>query len=147
MLMDSLQHYLDAQQNDYALALHEIKQGQKVNHWMWYIFPQIRGLGYSSTAIHYAIRNKQQAALYASHPILGVRLLEISTALLNISHNNIQAILGQIDALKLQSCMTLFASITPTETVFTNVLQKYFNGVQDANTLLILQELEELENS
>ncbi len=127
--------FLDAQNGDYAIALSEIKAGKKRSHWMWYIFPQIAGLGYSEMSKRYAIQDLQEATAYLKHPVLGLRLVEISNALLNLPGNNANQVMGSPDDLKLKSSMTLFASVPDTDTVFSAVLKKYFNGTKDEATL------------
>jgi uncharacterized protein (DUF1810 family) len=109
MSTNNLKRFLDAQQRDYAIALNEIKAGRKRTHWMWYIFPQVAGLGYSEMAKRYAIRNRDEAIAYLGHPTLGKRLIEISENLLLVASNNATEIMGRPDDLKLRSCMTLFA--------------------------------------
>ncbi len=136
----SLQRFLSAQQTDYATALAEIKQGRKRSHWMWYIFPQLKGLGFSETSRYYGISGRQEAQAYSNHPVLGNRLVEISTELLRLESSNANAIFGSPDDLKLKSSMTLFAALTNAEPVFRSVLNQYFNGAADAQTLRLLGE-------
>jgi uncharacterized protein (DUF1810 family) len=107
--MSNLKRFLDAQAGDYATALAEISNGSKRSHWMWYIFPQIDGLGYSEMAKRYAISDLPEAAGYLAHPVLGPRLVEISKALLTLPGNNATAVMGSPDNLKLRSSMTLFS--------------------------------------
>ncbi|QKG55690.1 DUF1810 domain-containing protein [Hymenobacter sp. BRD128] len=135
----NLQRFLDAQARDYAPALAEIKAGRKRSHWMWYIFPQIQGLGYSSTAQHYAIADAAEAAAYLAHPTLGPRLVEIAQALLGLPGNNATAIMGTPDDLKLGSSMTLFAQVPGASPVFQQVLDKFFGGAPDVRTLQLLR--------
>ncbi|SOD92863.1 DUF1810 domain-containing protein [Spirosoma fluviale] len=134
----SLTRFLDAQENDYARALTEIKNGRKQSHWMWYIFPQIAGLGFSETAKFYSIRDLDEAQRYLSHPVLGSRLREISQALLAIEGKTAHQLLGSPDDVKLSSSMTLFGALTPTDPVFQAVLAKYYAGAPDSRTLAIL---------
>ena len=136
--MENLKRFTDAQKSDYATALSEIKNGRKRSHWMWYIFPQIQGLGYSSISKHYALQNGQEAEAYLQHPELGSRLIEISQVLLELEGNNATKVFGTPDDLKLRSSMTLFASVPGADPVFEQVLKKYFNGAKDENTLRIL---------
>lgn len=136
----NLQRFLDAQQRAYATALAEIHAGRKRSHWMWYIFPQIQGLGYSETARFYAIQGQQEAAAYLQHPVLGPRLVEISAALLELDSTDATRIMGSPDDVKLRSSMTLFAAQKGANLVFQRVLDKFFNGNQDARTLQILQQ-------
>lgn len=133
-----LSRFVEAQKDDFTIALSEIKSGRKISHWMWYIFPQIAGLGNSSTSIYFSIKNKQEAEAYLIHPILGIRLVEISTALLKLATQNPIQIFGNIDAMKLQSSMTLFALLNPTNPVFQQVLDKYFAGKMDEETKYLL---------
>lgn len=135
MVESNLQRFLDAQRGDYELALSEIKGGRKYSHWMWYIFPQIAGLGHSSTAQYYAIADLAEAKAYLSHPLLGSRLKEISKALLGLDETDPVNILGGIDAIKLRSCMTLFHLAVPEEKIFMDILAKFYNGTLDELTV------------
>lgn len=136
-----LNKFLEAQEYDYNIALGEMKNGYKCSHWMWYIFPQISGLGFSSTAKYFEIQNKQEALDYISHPILGKRILEISSVLLDIESNDATEVMGYPDDLKLRSSMTLFAEIAPEHEVFQKVLNKFFAGKKDEKTTEILKKL------
>ena len=133
-----LDRFLDAQRGDYAAALAEVRRGRKTSHWMWYIFPQIAGLGQSSTARDYSIRDLEEAREYYAHPVLGQRLREISGALLGLRGSDPVAVFGGIDSMKLKSSMTLFAMAAPDDPIFQQVLDKYYGGEQDALTLRIL---------
>lgn len=133
-----LDRFLDAQRGDYATALAEVRRGRKTSHWMWYIFPQIAGLGQSSTARYYSIRDLEEAREYYAHPVLGQRLREISGALLELRGSDPVAVFGGIDSMKLKSSMTLFAVAAPDDPLFQQVLDKYYGGEQDALTLRIL---------
>jgi uncharacterized protein (DUF1810 family) len=133
-----LNRFLTAQERDYERALTEIKNGLKRSHWMWYIFPQIAGLGLSETSRLYAIKDKAEAEAYLLHPILGSRLIEISKALVDLEDNHATRIFGSPDDLKLKSSMTLFAALPGTDPVFTQVLIKYFNGIKDWETLRLI---------
>ena len=132
-----LQRFHKAQKFDYPVALDEIKNGRKESHWMWYIFPQLKELGYSSTAKYYGLI-KDEAKAYINDEILKSRLIEISQALLELTSNNATEILGYPDDLKLKSCMTLFSEIAPEIEVFDQVLQKFFSGKKDDKTLKLL---------
>lgn len=132
-----LNRFITAQERSYDAALSEIRSGRKRTHWMWYIFPQIEGLGRSSTAQYYAISDLQEAKEYYAHPVLGPRLVEISEALLSLDGDNATTVMGYPDDLKLKSSMTLFA-IASGNSVFTKVLDKYFDGRQDRWTVKIL---------
>lgn len=123
----------------YGKALKEIKNGKKKTHWMWFIFPQIEGLGYSATAKYYAIKDRAEAEKYMDNPILGRRLREISEALLKLKTNDPVKIFGEIDAQKLQSSMTLFWIVSK-ESVFKQVLDKYFCGDMDSFTVSKVKE-------
>lgn len=129
-----LNRFITAQERSYDAALSEIRSGRKRTHWMWYIFPQIEGLGRSSTAQYYAISDLQEAKEYYAHPVLGPRLVEISEALLSLDGDNATTVMGYPDDLKLKSSMTLFA-IASGNPVFTKVLDKYFDGRQDRWTV------------
>ena len=133
-----LDRFLDAQRDDYAAALAEVRRGRKTSHWMWYIFPQIAGLGQSSTARYYSIRDLEEAREYYAHPVLGQRLREISGVLLDLRGSDPVAVFGGIDSMKLKSSMTLFAVAAPDDPLFRQVLDKYYGGEQDALTLRIL---------
>jgi uncharacterized protein (DUF1810 family) len=135
---NSLQRFLDAQRADYPAALAEITAGRKRSHWMWYIFPQLRGLGYSEMAHRYGITGAAEAAAYLAHPVLGQRLLEISRALLALPGSNATTVMGSPDDLKLRSSMTLFAQVPGADGVFQAVLDKFFGGAADAKTLQLL---------
>lgn len=130
-----LKRFTDTQQSDYATALNEIKNGHKRSHWMWYIFPQIQGLGFSSTSRYYAIKDIGEAEAYLAHPILGKRLVEISTELLKLPTDNASNVFGSPDDMKLRSSMTLFAAAPNADSVFQKVLDKYFKGEKDQLTL------------
>lgn len=134
-----LERFIDAQRTDYAIALAEIKRGRKQSHWMWYIFPQVQGLGLTSTSKHYAIKNIDEASAYLKHKILGKRLIEISNALLEIKTNDAHAVFGTPDDMKLRSSMTLFAEVQNADKVFQKVLDKFFNGRKDEKTLQLLK--------
>lgn len=136
--MSDLKRFLDEQEEDFAIALSEIKRGRKQSHWMWYIFPQIAGLGFSSTSKFFAIKDLTEAESYLEHPVLGQRLIEISTALLEIEDKTAPQIFGSPDDMKLKSSMTLFGALKNTNPVFQSVLDKYFNGTKDQRTLELL---------
>ncbi|WP_345955941.1 DUF1810 domain-containing protein [Mucilaginibacter sp. PAMB04168] len=136
----NLKRFLDAQETDYAIALSEIKNGKKRSHWMWYIFPQIQGLGLSSTSQYYAIKNLQEAKAYLQHPVLGKRLIEISSVLLTIGDNDAHNIFGSPDDMKLKSSMTLFSSIENTLPVFKQILDLFFGGEADQKTNNVLNK-------
>ena len=136
---DQLERFVEAQQRDYQIALTEIKDGKKRSHWMWYIFPQIKGLGSTPTSKFYAIKNKEEASAFLQHSILGVRLIEINKELLKLESNDAHEIFGSPDDLKLKSSMTLFSSLHAADPVFQLVLDKFFNGKKDEKTLRIIE--------
>lgn len=136
----NLSRFLTAQKRDYAIALSEIKNGRKRSHWMWYIFPQIHGLGFSETSKFYAIKNIYEAEEFLNDPVLGKRLIEISNELLKLETKDARQIFGNPDDLKLRSSMTLFASLKNTDPVFQKVLDQFFDGKKDEKTLQILEE-------
>ncbi len=133
-----LSRFLQAQEGSYDTALREIRAGRKRSHWMWFIFPQIRGLGASSTAQYYAIRDLDEAREYINHPVLGPRLIGISEALLALDESDAGAVMGYPDDLKLRSCMTLFQLAAPQQPVFGKVLDKFYGGKPDRRTEEIL---------
>lgn len=134
-----IERFIQAQEEVYIRALKEIKSGKKRTHWMWFIFPQIRGLGFSMTSIHYALKCAEEAKEYLDHPLLGKRLREISQVLLELKIDNPIEVFGSTDALKLRSCMTLFDVVEPAS-VFDKVLLKFFGGKRDEKTLKILAD-------
>lgn len=134
----TLNRFIDAQATSYAQALAEIKNGRKQSHWMWFIFPQLAGLGHSDMARFYAIRNLEEARHYLAHPVLGSRLIEIAAALLHVEGQNARQIMGSPDDLKLRSCMTLFSLVPEADPVFKDVLNKFFAGAPDSKTLAML---------
>ena len=149
-MADGLERFVKAQQYDYDTALREIRGGRKRSHWMWYIFPQLKGLGYSSTSQYYGIRDLEEAKAYLQHPVLGPHLVEISEALLTLDTDDASAVMGYPDNLKLHSCMTLFELAAydlaapelylsaPELYVFSRVLEKFFAGHQDRRTRELL---------
>ncbi len=137
---DSLNRFLIAQQNYYRTALQEMKSGRKQTHWIWYIFPQIVGLGYSETAQYYAIKNMKEAKAFLKNSTLRKNLLEISQVLLEVNSNDAVKVMGWPDNLKLKSSMTLFALAEPECEVFQKVLDKFFQGEKDKKTIRILSD-------
>ncbi len=135
-----MQKFIEAQEAIYPQVLSELEAGRKVSHWMWFIFPQIQGLGRSSTAQYYAIKDAEQAQAYLRHPVLGARLKECVEILLRLKGKTAIDIFGDIDAVKLRSSMTLFSEVAGQDTVFARLLKKYFNAESDALTLQILNE-------
>lgn len=133
-----LSRFLQAQQDDYPRALAEIRSGKKRTHWMWYIFPQIDGLGFSATSKYYAIKSIEETKAYLDHPVLGHRLRECAEAVLSIENRSAAAIFGSPDDMKLKSCVTLFACVLSPGSVFDRVLDKYYCGERDHQTLRLL---------
>ena len=144
--MFELERFIDAQKNDYETALSEIRQGRKRSHWIWYIFPNITGLGYSSTSRHYAIKDLGEARAYLDNKLLRGRLEEISSELLKLEENDAVKIMGSPDDLKLRSCMTLFLQAEPGNRLFASVLEKFFDGKEDARTVEILKSQVDEDN-
>ena len=140
MQTNGLERFVKAQEKDYNNAIQEVINGRKQTHWMWYIFPQIQGLGYSETARYYAIHNLEEAAAYLQHPVLGDRLLRITSELLKLDSSASQ-VFGSPDDLKLHSSMTLFAEVQDANPLFEQVLKKFFNGRKDTKTLDLLAKL------
>jgi uncharacterized protein (DUF1810 family) len=134
----SLERFTKAQATSYASALAEIENGKKRTHWMWFIFPQIQGLGNSEFARYYAIKDISEAEDYLRHPVLGERLVEISNALIELPGNDAYTIFSSPDNMKLHSSMTLFSLAGNTHPVFEDVLKKFFDGVKDSKTLQIV---------
>lgn len=137
----NLQRFIKEQQRDYTTAYVEVSQGKKRSHWMWYIFPQIVGLGITATSHKYSIKSIDEAKAYLAHPYLGKNLINISKVLLSLDENDPYKIFGSPDYLKLCSSMTLFAEAAPEEEVFQKVIEKYYGGRKDERTLAILDEL------
>jgi uncharacterized protein (DUF1810 family) len=131
-----LQRFVSAQDahGTYDGALRELRRGHKETHWMWFVFPQISGLGHSATAKHFELSGLPEAEAYVAHPVLGPRLLDSARALLRLEGDDAAQILGPVDASKLRSSMTLFMKAVPEEPAFGEVLQKYFDGVPDERT-------------
>ncbi len=130
-----LQRFLHAQSFVYEDVLAELRAGMKCTHWMWFIFPQIAGLGSSPTAVRFAISSREEAQVYLEHPVLGARLRQCTSLVNSIQGRTIEEIFGYPDDLKFRSCMTLFANVTPENQVFLLALEKYFDGEQDERTL------------
>lgn len=127
-----------AQEDHYEQALSEITSGQKRTHWMWYIFPQIDGLAFSPTSKRYSIKSVEEAKAYLDHPVLGPRLLECAEAVVRVEGRSATEIFGSPDDLKLRSCATLFACVSPPGSVFDRLLGKYYQGERDGKTLRLL---------
>jgi uncharacterized protein (DUF1810 family) len=134
MPMPDLERFVQAQAATYDAALAELRAGRKTSHWMWFVFPQIEGLGRSPTAQRYAISGLEEARAYLAHPVLGPRLRESAAALLDSPARSAEDVLGGIDALKLRSSMTLFARAAPDEELFRAVLDRFYGGEADPET-------------
>jgi uncharacterized protein (DUF1810 family) len=131
----NLQRFIDAQAPVYDTVIEELRQGRKRNHWIWYIFPQIQGLGRSEMAAHYAIGSLDEARAYLDHPLLGMRLRECTRLVCAIEGRSITQIMGPPDDMKFRSSMTLFDAAAPADTLFAGALDRYFGGGRDALTL------------
>ncbi|MGY1665961.1 DUF1810 domain-containing protein [Geodermatophilus sp. SYSU D00696] len=129
-----LSRFVDAHAGTYPQALAELRAGRKTSHWMWFVFPQVAGLGRSPTAQHYAINGLDEARAYLAHPVLGPRLVEAAQALTALDQDDPVAVFGPVDAVKLRSSMTLFARADPSQPVFRAVLEQYFGGQEDDAT-------------
>ena len=130
-----LQRFVEAQERVYDNALSELRAGRKTSHWMWFVFPQIAGLGHSAMAQAYAIASADEAAAYLAHPLLGARLRECARVLTELEGRSAEQVFGGLDAQKLRSSMTLFARAAPDEPLFRAVLEQYFGGEEDEATL------------
>jgi uncharacterized protein (DUF1810 family) len=134
-----LQRFLDAQESSFSQALTELQWGKKQSHWMWYTFPQIQGLGLSATSKHYALQDEEEAKAFVQHPLLGSRLLQLCEVLLALPNRDATRIMGSPDDVKLRSSMTLFAAVEPTQPIFQQVLDKFYEGIPDPQTLRLLK--------
>lgn len=133
----NISRFKDVQECIYPIALRELQEGRKRSHWMWYIFPQLKGLGHSYNSKFYGISGTEEASEYLEDPILGSRLREVSNAILNLATDDAVEIFGDIDRYKLRSSMTLFDFVSPND-IFALVLDKYFNGQRDNHTINII---------
>ncbi len=136
--MNSIDKFIEAQEKDYELALNEIKSGKKRSHWIWYIFPQLSSLGFSSTAKYYGIKDLEEAKEYLENDILKSHLEEITNELLMLPSYDILSIVGYPDNLKINSCMTLFYLASNNE-LYKKVIDKYYNSKMDENTIKLLE--------
>jgi uncharacterized protein (DUF1810 family) len=130
-----LERFVAAQRHHYDSARAELVAGRKTSHWMWFVFPQIAGLGFSEMSRRYAIRSRGEALAYLQHPLLGSRLVECTRLVVDAEGRTAEQIFGSIDALKFGSCMTLFTSVASKQPLFDAAIRKYFGGRLDANTL------------
>ena len=138
MEMYNLDRFLQAQENNYEQALAEIKNGKKISHWIWYVFPQLKGLGRSSLSEFYGIENIEEAVAYMNHPQLKLRYFEVCAALLALKPKPIKDIMGYPDDIKLHSSLTLFSKATNGNKIIQALLDKYFSGKDDQHTLQLL---------
>lgn len=138
-----LSRFVNAQDKIYDRALAELKDGRKRSHWMWFVFPQIEGLGFSSTTQYYSIKSLEEARRYLDHPVLGKRLRECTETILALEGLSASSIFGYPDDLKLKSSMTLFAGVAEPQSVFMRVLEKYYQGNPDERTVAILERLKQ----
>lgn len=134
-----LDRFLRAQEDDYAQALAELRAGRKDTHWIWYVLPQLRGLGQSSRALHYGIVSADEARAYLAHPVLGARLHECVAAMNALPTSDPVAVLGPLDAAKFRSCLTLFLAVAPKDEAFAAALRKFYGGAADERTLARLR--------
>jgi uncharacterized protein (DUF1810 family) len=134
-----LDRFLDAQKHFYDIALEELRAGKKRSHWIWYVFPQLRGLGVSATANTYGLMGLTEARAYLTHPILGKRLKEATAAMFAHRSRKADSILGELDAMKFRSCLTLFSLADPSEQIFTEALECFFGGEPDVHTIKFLE--------
>lgn len=139
--MSDLQRYTEAQKQDFDLALEEVRSGRKRSHWMWYIFPQIRGLGFSGMSAYYGIQNLKEAEDFLKDPYLGGNLRTICQALLELDTDDPHRIFGSPDDLKLRSSMTLFEAAEGKGGIFTKVIEKYYSGRRDQKTIELLKKI------
>ena len=133
-----LSRFVEAQADSYDQALAEIRQGRKRSHWMWYVFPQIDGLGFSAMSRRYSIKSAAEAAAYLNHPVLGKRLVACCEAALDVEGRSVREIFGSPDDMKLRSCATLFENVAPPGSVFGRLIEKYFGAGRDDATLRLL---------
>jgi len=138
----SLGRFLEAQGRSYETALSELRAGEKRSHWIWYVFPQLRGLGHSDNAQYYGITSLDEARAYLADPILGKRLHECVDALLKLKDTSAETVLGYVDALKLRSSLTLFRIASPGDNAFVHALDRYFSGKLDPHTITLLEAIE-----
>ena len=136
----NLSRFVQAQEQTYSQALSELERGRKQSHWMWYVFPQLDGLGFSPITKRFSIKSENEARAYLKHSTLGPRLLECAEAILSVEGKSAREILGSPDDLKLKSCATLFAHVSPPGSVFEQILEKFYSGERDAATLRLLTQ-------
>ncbi len=130
-----LNRFVEAQERRYQNVVHELQRGRKTGHWIWYIFPQVEGLGFSATSRRYSISSMEEARAYLDHPVLGPRLLECAQLVMDVEGRSAEQIFGHPDCLKFRSCMTLFAHADPDARIFRDALEKYYDGAADPLTI------------
>jgi uncharacterized protein (DUF1810 family) len=135
---DPLERFVLAQEHEYPRALAELQAGRKTTHWIWYVLPQLRGLGHSPLAQQYGLAGRAEAETFAAHPLLGPRLVTCVQAMLGHPQRSAVQILGAVDAMKFRSCLTLFAEVVPTEPCFRRALDRFYDGTPDPATLQLL---------
>lgn len=138
--MLNIERFTIAQEYCYDRAFDEVREGRKQTCWMWFIFPQILGLGESDTSLYYSITDVGEAKLYLEHEVLGPRLVEITRELLGLETDDPVEVFGELDSLKLNSCMTLFDYVSDDETVFSDVINKFYDGKKDEKTLQLIKK-------
>lgn len=134
----NLQRFVDAQQSVIESVFAELRRGRKRGHWIWFVFPQLKGLGHSATSQRFGISSLDEAVSYVQHPVLGKRLIECAKLVIAVEGRSAEEIFGDIDAMKFRSCMTLFARAAPENMIFIEALNKYYAGQPDASTLSLL---------
>lgn len=133
-----LRRFVDAQRDDYDRALSELARGRKLTHWMWYVLPQLRGLGASAMAKRYGVASLDEARAYLAHPVLGPRLIACVDAMNGLPESDAERVLGAIDAVKFRSCLTLFLAADPGSAALRAALDKFYDGREDERTLVLL---------
>ena len=136
----NLERFVVAQEHTFDTALEEVRNGKKESHWMWFIFPQIIGLGESDTALYYSLTDIGEAKLYLEHQVLGPRLVKITNELLALDTDDPVSVFGELDSLKLNSCMTLFDVVSDDKDVFNQVIEKFYDGEKDQKTLQLIKK-------
>jgi uncharacterized protein (DUF1810 family) len=136
----NLERFVVAQEHTFDTALEEVRNGKKESHWMWFIFPQIIGLGESDTALYYSLTDIGEAKLYLEHQVLGPRLVKITNELLALDTDDPVSVFGELDSLKLNSCMTLFDVVSDDNDVFNQVIEKFYDGEKDQKTLQLIKK-------
>ena len=139
-MAQDLERFIEAHAQHFHLAMNEIRSGKKRSHWMWFIFPQLKGLGFSDTAKYYSLKNLKEAEAFLDHPVLGKNLVAIASALLKLEENNATSVFGKPDDMKLHSSISLFSLVPGADPVFRKLLDKFFEGNQDHQTIALLEK-------